>query len=213
MGFQVHLHRSQTKGECEVLHLTSISLCVVGVQWTTCHLLNISMCEFTTSDVSSTEDGFQVAVYNPTAWTETRIVRFPIALPTSQESIVEVVGADANAVTSQLVPISAVTEKLREDDGGFTRETEAIFDVVFEATVAPMGVELFQIHTKAANQASTEGLHAVPSVVEDVLGYSKEVENEFVRLRYSADGSFVGMGGVVICPSCMMSVMSMGSLC
>ncbi|NXQ61843.1 MA2B1 mannosidase, partial [Anthoscopus minutus] len=156
--------RQLAKGwdSCQVLVANALSL-LGGTKgpFVFCNALNISVCP-----LSEITPQFSVILYNPLA----RGVAWPVRLPVRGTSYA-VTDPQGQPVASQVVPVSAVTRRLRGGAGGAPGE------LLFQAWAPPLGFSTFGV-----KQLSPWGPWDPP---KRPSGYSEpQIENEHLRVLF-----------------------------
>ncbi|XP_030835227.1 lysosomal alpha-mannosidase [Strongylocentrotus purpuratus] len=135
-----------------------------------CNYVNISICP-----ASETQNSFTVVVYNPIA----RSVTSPIRLPVNQATYT-VMGPNGTTVSSQIQDVTASTKSVRRDRGSATKE------LIFMATIPPMGYTTYQVTAPSMNMISRLGSirHSRPATTINRVDGDVIISNEILSLSF-----------------------------
>lgn len=135
-----------------------------------CDYLNISVCRIT-----ETEKSVIINVYNPIA----RPISTYIRLPVNTRNVL-VFGSKAEAVKSQIMPVSKETAQLRRNLKGF-----AAYEIVFPINIPALGFSTYFL-----NQSSDEenkSFSPTYSELEELNLKNDFIDNNKIRLEFSSE--------------------------
>ncbi|XP_066449799.1 lysosomal alpha-mannosidase [Eleutherodactylus coqui] len=135
--------------------------------FTFCNLLNISVCPATEAAKS-----FNVFLYNPLG----RAVTWNVRLPVNGVSYT-VKGPSGETVSSEVIPVSKVTEDIRKDQGTAARE------LLFQAPVPPLGFSKFTVQKVSAQGRFFPGLKKRTSPTN--------IENKYYRVQFDPETGLI----------------------
>ncbi|KAI8100833.1 hypothetical protein M9434_005218 [Picochlorum sp. BPE23] len=146
-----------------------------------CDLLNSSICPQTVEYSSSDDGKFFVTVYNSLSSKRQVPVFIPISLDAHDSW--EAIGPDGSNIPVDVLPLSKATEMLQKYHYGRSYKHQAVADaeVVFTASVPPLGFSLYLIQPSTAQNTAKGASNENFSISNDLLSVIFDAKTGYVK--------------------------------